>query len=390
MNNIPDLEKLYSLSLHFINPLSLEQTYKIIADEAKQLLNAEYSTILIYSGKSLVRVFSTSPVIAKTQVRQSGRTYKVFRTGQPFIVKVRKPKDINSAQYMLHVKSIIFIPLTIQKQTIGVINVLSRRDYKLKSHDLLSLHIFGAMVSLCIQNAYLFEESKRALEMRDLFFAAASHELKTPTTTIKLYGQLVKKEIERRNMPNPDWMRILLHETERVTKLVNQFLLVNKIKTGHLEFQFKETNLKEILYHALIEFKANHPHKISLNDNLNGKNDYLLADSDKLLEAIINVLDNAAKYSPQESKITISLAYKSPNFVVTIRDHGQGISKKDLKDIFNIFVKGTSNVKEGIGLGLFLTKSIVEGHHGKININSKVNEGAMIKIILPDISVTNK
>jgi K+-sensing histidine kinase KdpD len=384
MNTFTDLEKIYNLSLHFLTPVSLEETYKIVAEEAKHLLSAEYSTILLHNKKHLERVYSTSPIIEKTKVRKGGRTYRVFRDGKPFVAKVRKKTDINLAQYMLRVKSIIFIPLTIQDETIGVLNVLSRKDYTLAPQDLFSLQIFGAMASLSIHNAYLLEESKRAIEMRDLFFAAASHELKTPTTTIKLYGQLVKKDIEKKKIPKSAWVKILLNETERVTKLVNQFLMVNKIKTGHLDYQFKNHSLKEIVESACISFKANHPNPLIFQNKLKRKEDSIRTDADKLLEAIINVLDNAAKYSAPDANIILTLSYKTPHFIISIKDHGQGIRKKDLTKIFSIFFKATSNVKEGIGLGLFLTKSIIEGHQGKIKITSKFKEGTTIKMLLPE------
>lgn len=379
------MKGIYELSQSFSETLSLEETYRIIDKQARELLNADYSTILLYQNGQLKRVFTSCPLLSKAVILKNGRTYKAYQTGVPFAARIKSKKDIHPASlYNLNLRSIIFIPLLFQKQTIGVFNVLSRNSYEFSEHDVLSLKIFGSLISLSIRNAQLNEENCKALELRDLFFAAAAHELKTPVTTIKLYGQMLKKTLEKGKLPDDKLATVVLREIERITHLTNQFLLVNRIKTGHMFYELAQNSISKIIRHAVIEFKANHKQTLIFRNLLGSKSDRVFLDEDKFTEAIGNILTNAAKYSSDSAKIYLTLSFKAPHFIITVKDYGHGISKKDLKKIFDVFVKGTSTVKEGIGMGLYLTKAIIEGHRGRIQLQSKLYKGTTVKILLPE------
>jgi K+-sensing histidine kinase KdpD len=115
----------------------------------------------------------------------------------------------------------------------------------------------------------------------------------------------------------------------------------------------------------------------------------LLADENKLVQVFINILQNAAKFSPSESLIKVSTQETTEYFKISIKDQGKGIEKKDLPHVFKDFYKGESDVKEGMGLGLFLTKYIIDSHNGKIEIHSHKNTGTEVIVNLPKIYVRN-
>lgn len=238
------------------------------------------------------------------------------------------------------------------------------------------------MASLAIRKTQLYDESKKALEVRDLFISMAAHELRTPITTISGYSQLLYSKLGGSASVESRWISDLAWETLRLTHLVNELLEVDRIKGGQFQYTFEECSLREIIRRAISDFHFIHPeHKVILEDKLNG-GDLVIGDFDKLLQLVINLLDNAAKFTPPEKEINLTLNFKSSYIIFTVKDQGHGITGKDLPQVFEKYYRGEV-IKEGMGIGLFLVKNIVNQHHGTINIFSKENRGTRVKIKLP-------
>lgn len=178
--------------------------------------------------------------------------------------------------------------------------------------------------------------------------------------------------------------------TERLIDLVNELLEVNRIKEGQFQYFFREHSLKEIIRRALADFRFSHLScKISFHNKLNINKDSIIGDFDKLLQAILNVLDNAAKYCAPNTEIVMTLKSTSEDFVLSIKNHGKGIPKKDFPEIFNKFYKG-NGPEEGLGLGLYLVKNIISQHRGSVKIFSKENKDTTVEIRLPRIKKAKK
>ena len=214
----------------------------------------------------------------------------------------------------------------------------------------------------------------------------AAHELRTPLTTINAYIQLLQRKVPNKETISEDWIMQLAKANERLNKLVHELLQVEQIKKGNINYDYKETNLEEIIRQAAIDFKFFNPtHKLILINKL-GDNNLILGDPDKLLQVFNNVLNNAAKFSQEESQIKLTLENKQPFFIIQVEDQGIGIEKKDLDKIFQKFYKGNQKEREGLGLGLYLTKQIIKKHKGHIVISSGPNnKGTIVKIILPQL-----
>ncbi len=101
---------------------------------------------------------------------------------------------------------------------------------------------------------------------------------------------------------------------------------------------------------------------------------------------MVNLVENGLKYSPPDSEIIISLSFKSPCFILKVKDRGTGIASKDLNRVFEGFYRGENSQQEGMGLGLFLAKNIIERHRGDIKIHSKLNKGTTVEVRLPKAS----
>jgi signal transduction histidine kinase len=384
MSRPNSLERIYISSLKFLGHLSFEQTLKVICEEARGLVGADYATAFLGKADNFHRVFSTVPKKSQIKPRNRGFTYQAFKTGKPFIVNKRLLAKLYPQAVERGINSFILIPLSYKGFTTGVLSLETRKHRTFNKSDLHTLQLFGSMASLAIRKVQLSEELADAINTRDLFIALASHELKTPMSTILGFAEWVNKSVSNNKMPDKRWTQLLHYETIRLSKLVNELLEVNLIRTGQLDYHMKKIHLKATLERALANFRFSHNNReVVFDDKTNGKEDIITADFDKLVEVFINLLSNAAKFSEDKSEIKVVIERKKSNFVISVIDKGIGINPKEMPKIFHGFYKGKHKNIKGMGLGLFITKEIVEKHKGSLDVRSKLNEGTTVTIFLP-------
>lgn len=379
------LEKIYKAGLKFLVPLKAEETYSLIVNEAIKLVKADYGSILLEQKGDLKRVYSSIASLYQIKPRRRGFLYSVFKTRKPSILALKKFARIHPAIRRIGINSDLAVPLSYKNKSIGVLTIISKRKNYFTERDMNVLKLFAQMASLAIRKTQLYDETKKALDDRDLFISMAAHEFRTPITTISGYTQLLYTKLSGSNTAPSRWSQELLAETTRLTSLVNELLEINRIKTGELNYIFRINHLREIIKRVINNTHFTYPnHKIIFNDYL-GKDDVVISDFDKLIQVVGNLLGNAAKFSPDGKEISLTLRQKTLYFIVTVKDQGIGIPKKDLRKIFEKFSKGTNHSREGIGLGLFLAKSIIEQHHGTIAINSIRGAGTTVEVKLPKV-----
>ncbi|OGH48589.1 MAG: hypothetical protein A3G66_03910 [Candidatus Levybacteria bacterium RIFCSPLOWO2_12_FULL_39_17] len=378
------LGKIYKSALKLFAAQTLEEIYKATVKEAIDLTQADYGSIFLGEKGVLHRVYTTAPLSTRTEPRSDGYAYKSFRTGQSFILSAKLLREIHPALLKNGIKSLVLIPIAYHKKTLGLLTLQSKKDKHFNNEKLNLLKLFGSLISLSIQNAKLYNETKTALKTRDLFISMAAHELRTPTTTIQGYVQMMKKKCLKGEALPQKWIDILETETIRLSKLLGELLRVEQIKTGQLKYHWQENSIREILARAMSNFKISHPkNRVVLQDQLNKKNDMLYSDFDKLLQAITNLLHNSVKFSPPQSEITITLSHDKSFYKISVIDRGRGIPKRDLPHVFEGFYKGRDHTREGMGLGLFLAENIIQRHKGFISIDSTVGKGTTCEIRLP-------
>jgi len=231
---------------------------------------------------------------------------------------------------------------------------------------------------------------KKALRSRDEFLSICSHELKTPLTTLKMLIQITD-HIKERKGPEEAFttenMEKFLNQADRsvdrIIRLVNDMLDISRISTGRLSLNLEQVLLDQLLYdvaerlNSLLTFSG-----CDLRINT-ARNVIGLWDKFRLEQVLTNLLTNAAKYAPN-APVDVILTEEGSNAVLKVQDHGKGIPEEDQKRIFERFVRAvTSNSVSGLGLGLYISKEIVELHHGKIAVESIPGKGTTFTIILP-------
>lgn len=381
MDNI--LEKITKASIHFLTPLTSEETYKIVVEEAKKLVKAEYGSIILSQNNKLVRVYSSSEILKGIVVRKKGFTYRASKSKQPFVVDAGRIAKFHEEIRSLGIMATIYIPLAYKEESIGILSLHSKESGHFTNKELEILKLFGTLATLAIRKTQLYDETKKALEIRDLFIAMAAHELRTPLTALNGYIQLLVTKIGGKQSIEGRWIRELNSECKRLVALVNELLEVNRIRSGELKYIWQVCRLREIINKAVSNFEFNFPGRVLIfTDNLKEEKDMVIGDYDKILQAINNVLDNAVKYSSSSNSIKLNLGSNRTYLIIKVTDQGKGISKKDLTKIFEGYYRGEKNAPEGMGLGLYITQNIVKQHRGFIKIKSRMDIGTTLELRL--------
>jgi len=244
--------------------------------------------------------------------------------------------------------------------------------------------IIGSIASqaaVALDNSRLFEEVKALSEKKDEFIALASHELKTPLTSIKGYLQIsARSEKEKLGQM---FIEKALAQVEKLNTLVTDLLDSSKIVAGKLQFNFETFELQNLIIDVIETHQySNKTHHLIFN-NIEAEF-IVLADKQRMEQVMFNLLGNAIKYSPKADKVYISILKENEHVKVTIKDEGIGLSSTQKNKIFTRFYRadGPTNIS-GLGLGLYLTKEIIDRHHGNIDVNTEFDKGTEFYFTIP-------
>lgn len=230
---------------------------------------------------------------------------------------------------------------------------------------------------------------KQEIRSRDEFLSIASHELKTPLTSMLLQTQHALHSIKNVSMAHFSIESLLKMletveaQTKRLSRMINDLLNVSLITTGNLNLEHEHVHLNTLVGNVVEEF-SNRLKRDNIQISLH-EEDVLEGSWDKLRleQAVTNLLSNAIRYGENKPiEITLKKYYTNARIIVT--DHGIGINKATQKKIFNLFERGVSQESyKGLGVGLFITRQIVDAHKGTLTVDSRENHGSTFIIELP-------
>jgi len=308
------------------------------------------------------------------------------------LTKLDYLRNILVAGDIVSVALIVLIGLFFSKQTLQPIsNVVNQID-KITANNL-NLRIDEGnakdeIAQLAIKFNKMLERLNAAFEVQRSFVANASHELRTPLTTItgQLEVTLMKIDI---NDEGREVLKSLLFDIKQLNKLSNGLLDLAQANLDISEIKLSNIRIDELVGLTRAELlKRNKDYKVILSFSEFPDENWLIikANEQLLKSALLNVLDNACKYS-ENSTAKINLSFDEVFIYIDVIDNGIGITNEDLKNVFEPFYRA-SNAKSfnGHGIGLTLTKKIIELHNGAISINSEYKDGTMIKIQIPHLS----
>lgn len=248
------------------------------------------------------------------------------------------------------------------------------------------INIFILVIGKIITNAQ--EKILKASKIKSEFVSIASHQLRAPIGNIRWVLDLFQGErIGELSEKQKEYIGIIQENNERMLKLVNDLLSVAKISEGKIKLLPRLVPFEEILKKVVSEFKIfARAHNTSINAGIEDGLPPLFIDAEKIKIVLENLVDNAIKYSKGKGKIDIKLKTSNKNFLFQIKDNGVGIPEHQQKNIFEKFFRSDNALKYeviGTGLGLYITKSIIEASGGKIWFSSNEGKGSKFCFTLP-------
>lgn len=230
---------------------------------------------------------------------------------------------------------------------------------------------------------YMAEELIKKEELKNDFISSISHELRTPLTSIKGWAITLKSEDFNGNEIIEDGLNIIEKESDRLTNMVEELLDFSRFASGRITLknnEFSIFNTLELIIKQLTpRAKFNN---ISIESYIDKSLCNMIGDENRIKQVLINILDNALKFTPDGGNININCQKIDQKLVLEIKDNGPGISEEDLPKVKERFYKG-KNSKSNSGLGLSISDEIIKLHGGTMDILSKLNLGTMVRITLP-------
>lgn len=337
------------------------------------------------------KVFKKSDVLHKMFIRHN-KSVVVEEIGKEIYKEDEEVVDL-----LRKLKVEVLTPLNIKNKNIGLIALGPKESGDMyNDEDLRVLGVVGAQAAVALQNASLYEESlefgrrltqevdratkdlktanKRLTEMdktKTEFISVASHQLRTPLSGIKGYlSMLIEGDFGVLKSNQKKIIKELFENNERLVRLVNVFLNISRIESGRLKLDKKTVQLEGLVHSAVHQMETAAKNK-DLKLEFFGSKEKLPeieADPDKMMDVILNLIDNAIKYTLRGG-IKVGMELAGNKIRVQVADTGVGITQEQLQKLFNKFTRGEGANKmntTGSGLGLFIAKKIVEMHGGKI------------------------
>lgn len=229
---------------------------------------------------------------------------------------------------------------------------------------------------------YMAKEIIKKDQIKNDFISSVSHELRTPLTSIKGWAVTLKQDNEDRQILS-DGLEIIEKESDRLTLMVEELLDFSKFESGKITLKMKPVNLPEVLGHIKKQLMPR-----AIREQIDFQVDYIdefpliCSDENRLKQVLINLLDNAFKFTPINGKISLLAKLEGNNIIITIKDTGCGVHSQDLPKIKEKFYKGKSSNSQN-GIGLSISDEIIKMMGGSLDIESQVDEGTSIMITLP-------
>jgi len=224
-----------------------------------------------------------------------------------------------------------------------------------------------------------------SLQVRTDFLGHISHELKTPLTLILLYCETLLSDDQIDRDRRRGYYRVIVREGERLKQLIGNLLYLARIEKTKSEYKIVEGDMAGVIektFHACKEWLGTIGFEVSLN--IAPELPPVRFDSERVAQSLMNLLDNACKYSGESKKVEISLYPEGSSVILEVRDYGRGIPASEQKKVFEEFYRATNTgVESGTGLGLYLVRRTVEAHGGSVELESKEGIGSCFRLIFP-------
>lgn len=380
------LERLIEISRSLNSTLSKRPLLNRILAAAQELTQTEACSILLVdrkSGKLYFEAATNLPGLGLIVVPMEGSIAGwVVQTGKPLVVSdVRNdPRFYHKAdeQSGLTTRSILSAPLIARDNVIGVLQAVNKESGdEFTEEDVELLTVLGNQAAVAVQNALLFQQSDLVAEI--------VHEMRTPLGSIIAYAELMQRP-DAMTAQNSQFADIIIHEAERLSDLANRFLDLARLESGRASMAQDPVDLSTVIRMAVnVLIPQADAKQIGVSVDVPATLPNVVGDAQRLHQVMLNLLSNAVKYSRPGDNITVTAMGEENCLTVSVADTGPGIPADALPHIFERFyrVSATEGQALGTGLGLTITRQIIEAHRGEIGVTSEEGRGTTFTFTLP-------
>jgi signal transduction histidine kinase len=247
----------------------------------------------------------------------------------------------------------------------------------------------AAQTAIAMDNAQLYQDAQRAIQIRDEFLSLAAHELKTPMTTILGYVQMLQRRLER---GQADIERVtqavttLEEQARRLENLISTLFDLSRLRAGQLHIEPTTIDLVALVKNIVEALRPIVDEHTLMLEHVGAEPMLVLADPRRIEQVVNNLLQNALKYSPNGGQIDVRVERQESDACLSIRDQGMGIPASALPQLFTRFYRATNVERKhisGLGIGLYIVKDLITQHGGSVEVQSDEGKGATFHIRLP-------
>ena len=397
------LERLVEVCRNLGKSEDVERLLQHVVNASCELTGSQYSFLLVYEQETDLLKISAGPIehrdtLARIRVPvEKSITGIVFQKARP--ISIHNPqsdprifRDIERA-LRYTTQAICAVPLIFRGKTIGVLEAVNKRDKSpYNEDDLLILETLASQAAIAALSTSLMEETRNAYseaqeldQMKNNFIAIASHELRTPLGLVLGHATFLRELISDDQHRNQ--VDIIIRNATRLKTIIEELSNVNGFLTGSVRFHVKLVHMNDLVQKICAQhFEIAKQNQITLQAKLLEHDIQIEGDEEKLNIALGNLVKNALIFTNPQGHVTVALEVL-PGFIqISVEDDGIGIPSHELSKIFERFYQVQSHLTRkhgGMGLGLSVTKSMVEMHKGQIWVESVEGKGSKFFILLP-------
>ncbi len=380
------IKALKELQLHHQNLENLVQQAPVgmcIMEGKDHVVTVANSLIVEIWGKPINEVMNRPIFEALPDAKGQGLEElinDVYQTGNPFSASERPVSLLRNGTTETVYQNFVYEPYRdVNGQIKGVIAI----TVNVTDQVIAKQHLEQSERELLETKQHLEQEleaGKQMQQRKDEFLSIASHELKTPLTSIKAFNQIMLRSNSLEQMHS--FNKRSAENIHRLEKLISDLLDVTKINLGKISYNFETFDFGKMLEESINSLQQTTKHTLVLTESCNTP---YTGDRIRLEQVISNLITNAVKYSPEANRVVISCKCEHEGLVVGIQDFGIGIAPADINRLFDRYyrVDNTSMRFEGLGLGLYITSEILNRHNGSFWIESEVGKGSIFHFRLP-------
>ena len=247
--------------------------------------------------------------------------------------------------------------------------------------------VFATVIVLAALALRLVRRQMALTQLRNDLVANVTHELKTPLSSMRLLVDTLLNSQPLHEQTAREYLQLIAQENLRLSRLIDNFLTFSRMERNKYAFGFKEVPATAIVEGAITAVRERFSAPgCQFETHIAPDLPSVVADADALVTAVVNLLDNAYKYSGEEKQITLSASAENGSVFFAVKDNGIGLSPRDTKRIFKRFFQVDQRLSRsggGCGLGLSIVKFIVTAHHGSVRVESQPGRGSTFTISLP-------